>query len=267
MAFKLGNHYIDEILYGVGQNSDDDLLFALDQLQSAQIEVSADSTDIVDKKGNIIRTTYRTKTGTFSATNALLHIAALNAQSGSDITYAAVGRAIQMPAIYVIDAGATLDVSAAKSGTIRVIGLFGNGANDVPMSAEDIASATQTVSNVSTFTAPAAGTNLPIQYLVKFERDVTSGAMLTNSTKDMPGLVKLTLFCAYGDPCEDDLRPCYVVIPRFSADPSMTISLDAETQEVDFSGNLNVDYCAGTQALYYIYYPDEDLVLSGTAAS
>jgi hypothetical protein len=172
-----------------------------------------------------------------------------------------------MPAIYVIDAGATLDVSAAKSGTIRVIGLFGNGANDVPMSAEDIASATQTVSNVSTFTAPAAGTNLPIQYLVKFERDVTSGAMLTNSTKDMPGLVKLTLFCAYGDPCEDDLRPCYVVIPRFSADPSMTISLDAETQEVDFSGNLNVDYCAGTQALYYIYYPDEDLVLSGTAAS
>jgi len=32
MAFKLGNHYIDEILYGVGQNSDDDLLFALDQL-------------------------------------------------------------------------------------------------------------------------------------------------------------------------------------------------------------------------------------------
>ena len=63
MAFKLGNHYIDEILYGVGQNDDDELIFALDQLSSASIEISADSSDVTDKKGNIIRTTYRTKTG------------------------------------------------------------------------------------------------------------------------------------------------------------------------------------------------------------
>ena len=35
-------------------------------------------------------------------------------------------------------------------------------------------------------------------------------------------------------------------------------------QEIDFSGNLNVDYCAGTSSLYYIYYPDEDLVVTGT---
>lgn len=41
----------------------------------------------------------------------------------------------------------------------------------------------------------------------------------------------------------------------------------AETQEIDFSGNLNVDYCAGTSSLYYIYYPDEDLVVSGTSVA
>ena len=63
MAFKLGNHYIDEILYGVAQDDNDNIKYALDQLQSAQIEISADSQDVTDKKGNIIRTTYRTKTG------------------------------------------------------------------------------------------------------------------------------------------------------------------------------------------------------------
>ena len=56
------NHYIDEILYGVAEKNGN-IEYALDQLSSAQIEISADSTDITDKKGNIIRTTYRAKTG------------------------------------------------------------------------------------------------------------------------------------------------------------------------------------------------------------
>lgn len=62
MAFKLGNHYIDEILYGVAEKNGN-IDYVLDQLSSASIEISADSTDITDKKGNIIRTTYRAKTG------------------------------------------------------------------------------------------------------------------------------------------------------------------------------------------------------------
>lgn len=70
MAFKLGNHYIDEILYGVAEKTRkidgvdvSNIEYSLDQLSSASIEISAESTDITDKKGNIIRTTYRAKTG------------------------------------------------------------------------------------------------------------------------------------------------------------------------------------------------------------
>lgn len=226
MAFQLGNHYIDEILYGTAQNDNDDLLYALDQLSSASIEISADSSDVTDKKGNIIRTTYRTKTGTFSATNALLHPAAMNSQSGSAITYATSAAPIQMPRIFVVEAGRAIQIPDVKIGTLRVIGLYGNGANAIPMTAdESTACVTGTGSN-AIFTAPDGGAGLPIQYLIRYERDVVSGAMLTNTTKDIPGLVKLTLFCSYGDPCNNDLKPCYVVIPRFAADPSMTISLD-----------------------------------------
>ena len=50
MAFTLGNHYIDEILYGVGE-VDGELSYVLDQLTDASIEISADSTDITAKKG------------------------------------------------------------------------------------------------------------------------------------------------------------------------------------------------------------------------
>lgn len=270
--FKLGNHYIDEILYGVAEKTtkvDDvdvtNIVYALDQLSSAQIEISADSTDITDKKGNIIRTTYRAKTGTFTATNALLHPAAINAQSGTDITYATSAAKIKMPKIVVAAAGSEVPIGDIVDGSLRVIGLYGNGANDIalaPEAAEELISGNDSATKIA---LPAAGDNLPIKYLVKFERNVAEGAMLQNTTAVSSDLVKLTLFCAMGDPCSDSLRPCYVVIPRFAADPSMTISLDAETQEIDFNGNLNVDYCAGTSSLYYIYYPNEDLVVTGAS--
>lgn len=265
MAFKLGNHYIDEILYGVAEKNGN-ISYALDQLSSASIEISADSTDITDKKGNVIRTTYRAKTGTFTATNALLHPAAINAQSGSDIEYATAQNMIQMPKIIVEEPGKDVPVGNYVTGTIRVIGLFGNGANDVAMTEDAVSALLQGTGNDTVLKLPAKNENddnAPIKYLVKWERNVSDGAMLQNTTAVSSDLVKLTLFCAMGDPCSDSLRPCYVVIPRFAADPSMTISLDAETQEIDFSGNLNVDYCAGTSSLYYIYYPNDDLVVTG----
>ena len=146
-----------------------------------------------------------------------------------------------MPKIVVAAAGAEVTIGEYTSASLRVIGLYGNGANDVALTPEAAAALVSGTGAATKVTLPSAGDNLPIQYLVKYERSVTAGAMLTNTTAVSSDLVKLTLFCAMGDPCQDSLRPCYVVIPRFAADPSMTISLDAETQEIDFSGNLNVD--------------------------
>lgn len=267
MGFKLGNHYIDEILYGTGQDSSGNLLFSLDQLNSATISVDAEEQTVTDKRGNEVRTTYRNKTGEFSSTSALLHPAVMNVQSGSDITYATSAAPIVMPKINVVEAGHSIQIPDLKTGTLRVIGIYGNGANAIGMDASASAALVTGTGSNAIFTAPDGGADLPTAYLIRYERDAVSGAMLTNSTKDFPGQLKLTLFCSYGDPCENDLKPCYVVIPRFAPNPTMEISLDADTQEIDFSGKMNIDYCAGSQALYYIYYPEEDLVVSGVVAN
>lgn len=253
MSFVLGNFSIDEILYGVAQNSADDILYTLDQLSTASVEISAESTDITDKKGNVVRTVYTSKTGTFNATNAFLHPQIMNAASGSELQTASSTNKIDMPYITVVAAGGTVNVANAKTGTVKVIGLYGNGANDEAMSADAIDAATTD----SVLTLPAAGDNKPIEYLVTYEREVESGIKLVNDAESFPDLVKLTLYCSYVDPCSDELKPCYVVLPRFMSDPSVTISLDRESQEMDFNGNLNIDYCSTTKALYYIYFPDE----------
>lgn len=262
MTFKLGNFNIDELLFGVAQNSDEDLLYTLDQLSSASIEISAESTDITDKNGNVVRTLYTSKTGTFNSTNAFLHPQIMNASSGSEIEVASAEAPIQMPKITVVEAGGKVDVSKALEGTIKVIGIYGNGANSVPMSDEDIAAATAE----GILTVPAKGDDLPVQYLVKFERSADEGIKLVNDATKFPNLVKLTLFASYVDPCSDSLKPCYIVLPRFMADPNTTISLDRESQEMDFNGNLNIDFCSGTKALYYIFFPGSEEVVTGVAA-
>lgn len=186
---------IDEILYGVAQDSSEDILYTLDQLSSASIEISAESTDITDKKGNVVRTVYTSKSGTFSATNAFLHPQIMNAASGSDIETASSSSTIAMPFVTVVAAGGTVSVADAASGTLKVIGLYGNGANDTPMTDEEIAAATTD----DVLTLPASGTDLPIEYLVTYERDVESGIKLVNDAESFPDLVKLTLYCSYVD--------------------------------------------------------------------
>lgn len=258
--FRLGNFTIDEVLELVAQKlGDGTILYTADEIMNAQIEISAESTDITDKKGNVVRTRYRAKTGTFTSTNAMLHPALMNAASGSELVNASATNKVTMPKIAVVAAGDTLDVSDMKTGTIKMIGLYGSGANGDALSDTTVAG----LISAGVLTAPAATTaEDPIQYLVTYDRDVESGIMLVNDAEKFPDAVKLTLSASYVDPC-GELKLCYIVLPRFVADPSMTIAFDAENQNMEFNGALNLDYCGAQKALYYIYFPENDTVVSG----
>ena len=267
MAFRLGNHSIDEILFALAQNFDGDLLYTLDQLSSASIEISAESNEITDKKGNVVRVSYRSKSGTFNATNAFLHPAIMAAAAGSDIETATTTAAIEMPKMLSVAAGATVSVSDAKTGTIHVMGMYGNGANGVELTQSTTAVVDETYKLDGTdLTVPAAADDAPTYYIIRYDRDVTSGIKIANTADKFPNTVHLTLLCSYVDPCSDTLKPCYVYIPSFMSDPSVTINLDSENQEMDFNGTLQIDYCGagGKKLLYVIYYPDEDLTVVAT---
>ena len=266
MAITIGNHSIDEIIYAVAQNFDDEMLYVLDQLSSASIEISAESTDVTDKNGNVVRTLYTSKTGTFNSTNAFLHPAAMNAGSGSKIVTASASAVIEMPKMVTIAAGVALDIEGAKEGTIHAQGIYGNGANAEAMTdAEVLAAITGTITDGkyaagAKFTAPAAATDAPTMYVVLYQRDVTEGIKLQNTATESPDTEHLTLYCSYVDPCDDQLKACYVYIPSFMPDPNMTINLDRESQELDFNGTLQMDYCGTEKLLYVIYYPNENAV-------
>lgn len=268
MAFSLGNFNIDEIVFGTAQNFEGELLYTLDQLTSASIEISSESTDITDKHGNVVRTIYNSKTGTFNATNAFLHPQIMNAASGTEIQKAAADAAIVMPKIQLIVAGSTVTLDeGADDDSVSVIGIYSAGGNSEALtkstsaSLENMTYAYNSATNAITLPPQKDGDiEGPVNYLVKYDRTVTSGYKLTNSTDSFPSTVELTLYCSYVDPCDDDLRACYVVLPSFQASPETTISLSADEQEMDFSGTIQMDYCGAQKVLYYIYFPDENIV-------
>ena len=277
MAFILGNHTIDEILEAVATSFDESVVYyTVDQLSNATITITSDPREITDKNGNVVRRIYKSKNGEFASTNAFLHPALMNAGSGSTIENASATNAIAMPKIQLVPAGGSIDVTGAAEGTIKVVGIYGNGANALAMTKATSGTATfnpetgagtytiTTTDGVDTLAVPAVGTTdasaYPVNYMVMYTRSVTSGVKLTNTADKFPSSVKLTLYVSYVDLCTESLRPAYVVLPNFMADPSVTINLSSENQEQDFNGTLQVDYCSGTKVLYYIYYPDEDIV-------
>lgn len=268
MSFILGNHTIDEILEAVATDFNDSVIYyTVDQLSGATITISSDPREITDKNGNVVRRIYKSKNGEFASTNAFLHPAIMNAGSGSTIEEASSTKKINMPKIAIVAPGSEIDDETADMDTVKVIGIYGNGANSAALtkstSAASFDDLTFKVAGTK-ITVPAKGTTegvqYPVNYLVMYTREVESGIKLTNTADKFPNAVRLTLYVSYVDPCSETLKPAYVVIPNFMADPSVTLNLSSENQETDFNGTLQVDYCSGTKILYYIFYPDEEIV-------
>lgn len=274
--FKLGNFAVKEIIRIVASDFNDNLLYTIDQLSGASIEVTAESTDITDKLGNVIRSIYQSKSATLTGNMALLSPAAINAASGSELTEAGESAALTMPAMKAIPAGSTIDVSVAKDGSIHVMGLYNNGANGIVLSqsttasVEDKTFALVTSGEKTLLTVPDApgveNPDDPDSYLVVYDRDVTSGIKLVNYADKFPDAVKLVMYAAVMDPCSSTYRAAFIVAPNAQADPAMTINLSADSTETDISYKLNTDYCGCDRVLYYIYFPDEDAVTTVSCA-
>ena len=274
MAFTLGNFSIDEIIEATAENFDGDLLYTLDQLSQASIEISSESTDITDKNGNVVRTIYPNKTGTFNSQNAFLHPQIINATTGARIVDATTAAPItKAPKIELLGAGLSAHAldATVDADTIQVIGIFGNGANSKVLTEGETATfnvdtLTGTYvydSSTKKITVPAAAANAPVNYLVKYERSYTSGIKITNSVKAFPDTIKLTLYCSYVDPCDDSLKALYVVLPSFQPSPETTLQLQRGEQTMDYNGSIQTAYCASEQTLYIIYIPDENAVKTG----
>ena len=272
MAFKLGDVIVDRLQFGYGAKANGTPLYALTQLTEANIEITADSTDINDKDGNLVYRKYTGKKGEVTATNAFLNLAVVEAISATDAEIATTGKGIVMPMIQIVKAGETLDITGFVEGSIHVNALSPKGS----MGKEEFAKG----SNASTSeyaikhteasgepnNTPASDVLTPpiadgeTQYIVKYKKTIKSGAKITNSGKKFPKSHELFFKALVVDKCETDvLKAAIIHIPSFMPSPEFSLALQGgDSQTMDYKGSMMLNACSTDGELFSIYYIDEE---------
>lgn len=235
MAFTLGDIIVDRIQIGYAEKFDGTPLYVLTQLQDATIDISAESKEATDRDGTLVKKFWQGKTGTFTATNAMLNFNILAATAGTDPIVASATNKVTMPKIITVKAGETATLTGAKAGTVRVNALANNGTMGDAFAQAQTASATEFgLSTANVFTTPTA--EGVTQYVVKYDREVEEGAGVINKADKFPGTCRLTLKVLAVDPCSaDTLKAAYVVLPSFQVSPEVSISFTTDGT-LDYTG-------------------------------
>lgn len=260
MAFKLGDVIIDRLQFGYGAKKSGTPLYALTQLTEASINVTADSTDITDKDGNLVYRKYSGKKGEVNATNAFINLAVIETLSAANAEIATSTNGIKMPIIQIVKAGDKLDLTDYDAtATVTVSALY-NGAlgKEYTLSGSNTASATEYAIDANTLTPPTDPEET--EYLVKYTKTVKSGAKIVNSADEFPKTHELYFKALAVDPCDkENFKPVVIRIPEFIPSPEFTVNLQGgDSQTMDFTGAILANTCSSDKVLFELYYIDEE---------
>ena len=262
MAFQLGDKIYKEILYLYAEDLvTGDPLYVLTQLSEATIDITAESTDVTDKNGSLVKKIYKGKTGTFSATNAFVNTNIIAASSGSTPIFASTGNKLIMPKMMHIDTskGITeIDITGYVTGSVKVAQYFGDGKIGKVYTLGSVASETEfaiaTETNKLTLPTDTEAT----MYFIKYLRETETGAIISNKSNVFPSSVRVIMKGIYYNPCKkNELKADYIEFPSFQVSPETQFPISADSATMDFSGDLEIDYCGADKVLYNLYDADE----------
>ena len=276
MAFKLGDVIVDRLQFGYGAKSNGEPLYALTQLTEANIEITADSTDINDKDGNLVYRKYTGKKGEVTATNAFLNLAVVEAISATDASIATEQNGIVVPMIQTVEADKTLDITGYVSGSVVVNALSPKGSmgkEEFKLGVSDASETDFIIKHTEAVSTPGELDYVPesdvltpptaageTQYIVKYKKTIHSGAKITNSGKKFPKAHELFFKALVVDKCDTEtLKAAIIHIPSFMPSPEFTLALQGgDSQTMDYKGAMMLNSCSADSELFSIYYIDEE---------
>lgn len=259
MSFRLGDKIYKEILYFYTEDlSTQNPLYVLTQLNNATIDITAESTDVTDKNGNLVKKIWKSKAGSFSATNAFVNTNIIAASSGSTPIFASSDDKVTMPRMLHVKAGTRVVLGDYVAGSVKVAQYFGDGSTGKTYNLGETANNTDfaIASETKELTLPTdAETEM---YFVKYLREVESGALISNKADEFPSSVRAIMKAIYYNPCKkNELKADYIEFPSFQVSPETSFPINADSATMDFKGDLEIDYCGTDKVLYNVYDADE----------
>ena len=258
---NLSNFIVDRVISGIGYNSDDEVVFKMDQCQNTSITCGSESTDIVDNVGSPIMTLYRSKTCEISGENAILDFNITAFQMGAEKKVAG-DDGIVVPAQEVLD---VKDGKVTLKYDPEVMPTFVYTINEdsslgkkyvIDTKAEDYAD------EDGTFTIDGKEITIEVEdgtaVFVTYEYKTNSAVEIVNSAKNFPKSCKLVLRVLGYNPCNKDNKlGAYIIFPSFEMSPDFDLSLNVGEAQ-SWSGKASQDYCSKDKALMRIVVVDEE---------
>lgn len=134
---------------------------------------------------------------------------------GRQVAGSETGNEILMPAIKIVKAGTptvqlTVTGSTVEPNTVKIVGMSNNGAmstNTYELKTDAASEFGYKISDTGLLTLPTAGTTgtyADDQFVITYQRKVTSGYAVVNRSDKYPQTVRLLLKVLYVDPCSAD---------------------------------------------------------------
>lgn len=260
MSFKLGDKIYKEILYFYAEDKGTGIpQYVLTQLSDLNIEITAESKDVTDKNGNLVKKIWKSKAGTFSATNAFVNTNIVAASSGSQPIFASKNGKVKMPRLMHVKNGVkTVTITGYVEGSVKVAQYFGDGSIGKTYTMD-----TTAATDKFSIAKEGAVLTLPLDedaemFFVRYDREVETGAVIHNRADKFPTSVYAIMKATYYNPCKkNELKADYIVMPSFQVSPETTVPVSADTTTMDFKGDLEIEYCGDDKILYSVYDADE----------
>ena len=249
MAFKIGDVIIDRAQFGYGATKAGVPLYALTQLNNFNIDITADSTDVNDARGNLVYRKYTGKKGDVTATNAFLNLAVVSTIAATDAEIATS-----------LKAGETLDLSEDYVDGSAVVSGLANGAlgKEYKLAATP-ETATKTEFGIATHVLTPPKADDETEFFIKYKKKVKSGAKVSITGNKFPKAHELFVKALAVDPCDkESFRAVVIHIASFIPSPEVTIALEGgDSQTMDYKGSILTDTCTTEQMMVEIYFIDE----------
>lgn len=254
---------IDRVLEIVGENSDGELLYLLNNLSNVSINTTSESKDKTDALGVLIKRFYTSKSVEVSADCNLLSFSMLSQTFGTDKVVATADSKFMAPKILHIDTTGITEYTIPeklkpKAPLTKIYALENNGTLGKAFTVAAAASESEFVYDEGTgkITLPTGVTGTLI---AKYEYETENGVKVTNESDKFPATSSLTMKVLVADTCSVDVvRAAYIVFPSFQVSPDCDLTLETDST-ISFSGVAQKDYCQTGAPLYYIVMTEDDV--------
>lgn len=268
MACKVNNFIVDRITRIVGFDSDENVLFAINQATNPSLSVTSDKVDAVDQLGSVIVSFNRSKAAEFSVENAIFDLDLHSVQAGMEggKVQASDAAKIEVPgfdeivystaeATYKL-AHAPIDKALVKLYLLNGDGTFGTAfSNETSAGAKAFACAEDGQLSLPT-SGLTAGARIMAVYTYNADGTDGNGAVtVINSAKNFPKTCKLVVEALGVEACSPEvLKFMYIIFPKFRPNSDFDLTF-APDSTMPFSGSAQIDYCDPDKILYKVICP------------